>query len=162
MNRTNLITLKAVIYISTVIVITDQLTKYIATIMDRDNINFEIIPMVLNIRMVKNTGAAFSLFSDSTFILSLLSLLVSVVIIIWTVRKSPLKITEGLFISFLLGGTIGNGIDRWRLGYVIDFIQLIPINFPIFNVADISINIAVLILLVDTIRRVNIRDNLQC
>tara|TARA_Y100001968_G_C19393858_1_gene737113 strand:+ start:796 stop:1188 length:393 start_codon:yes stop_codon:yes gene_type:complete len=129
--------------------------------MYQENSNFEIFPMILNITMVKNTGAAFSLFSESTLFLAILSLLVSAVIIIWGLRNSPLKIAEGLFASFLLGGTIGNGIDRWRLGYVIDFLQLIPIKFPIFNFADISINIAVLILLVDTIRRVKIKDDLQ-
>jgi len=162
MNRINLISLRSVIYISTFVVVIDQSTKYLAAQIDQYTINFEIIPMLLNLRLVKNTGAAFSLFSNSTFILSLLSLMVSIVIIIWTIKNSPLKIAEGLFISFLLGGTIGNGIDRWRLGYVIDFIELIPIKFPIFNVADISINIAVIILLVDTIRRARIRDDLRC
>jgi cytochrome c-550 len=44
----------------------------------------------------------------------------------------------------LLGGTLGNGWDRWRLGYVVDFLALVPINFPIFNGADIAINLAVL------------------
>jgi signal peptidase II len=46
--------------------------------------------------------------------------------------------------AFLLGGTIGNGLDRWRLGYVIDFLALVPIDFPVFNAADIAINLAVL------------------
>ena len=43
-----------------------------------------------------------------------------------------------------MGGTLGNGLDRWRLGYVVDFLALVPINFPIFNGADIAINLAVL------------------
>ena len=54
--------------------------------------------------------------------------------------------------AFLLGGTIGNGLDRWRFGYVTDFIQLIPINFPIFNFADISINIALFLIIFDRFR----------
>ena len=49
--------------------------------------------------------------------------------------------------SFILGGTIGNGIDRIFKGYVIDFINLNFINFPVFNIADISINIGFIILL---------------
>ena len=53
----------------------------------------------------------------------------------------------------MLAGCIGNGIDRFRLGYVIDFIELIPINFPIFNFADIAINIAVICLLVENLKK---------
>ena len=49
--------------------------------------------------------------------------------------------------SFILGGTIGNGIDRILKGYVIDFINLNIINFPVFNIADISINIGFFFLL---------------
>ena len=49
--------------------------------------------------------------------------------------------------SFILGGTIGNGIDRILKGFVIDFINLNIINFPVFNIADISINIGFIILL---------------
>ena len=52
-----------------------------------------------------------------------------------------------------MGGTLGNGLDRWRLGYVVDFIQLIPVNFPIFNFADISINIALIYLLLDILTK---------
>ena len=101
-------------------------------------------------RLVQNTGAAFSLFNESTVFLSALSLVVaiSITILIW--QTAPIRIWKGLGLALLLGGTIGNGIDRLNLGYVIDFIELIPISFPIFNIADISINIAVLFLLIDT------------
>ena len=53
------------------------------------------------------------------------------------------------YLSYLLGGTIGNGIDRLFKGFVLDFLELVPINFPIFNVADISINIAVILILIE-------------
>ena len=54
-------------------------------------------------------------------------------------------------VSFLLGGTAGNGIDRFFKGYVLDFFDLVPINFPIFNIADISINIAIVCFIIDQI-----------
>ena len=52
-------------------------------------------------------------------------------------------------LAYLLGGTVGNGIDRLFKGYVLDFLEIVPINFPIFNVADVSINIAVICFLID-------------
>ncbi len=55
-------------------------------------------------------------------------------------------------LAYLLGGTVGNGIDRLLRGYVLDFFELVPINFPIFNVADISINIAIICYIIDIIK----------
>ena len=67
---------------------------------------------------------------------------------------------QALALAFLLGGTVGNGLDRWRLGHVIDFIVIVPVDFPIFNAADISINLAVLCFVVDylMVRRNGQRD----
>ena len=107
------------------------------------------IPGVLDFQLVHNTGAAFSLFAGSTIPLALLSLSVSVVVIIWLWRKRRLPAWQALAVAFLLGGTIGNGLDRWRLGHVIDFLALVPIRFPVFNIADIAINLAVICFLID-------------
>lgn len=57
-----------------------------------------------------------------------------------------------LGISFIIGGTIGNFIDRIRLGYVVDMFQVLFINFPIFNVADVALNIGVVIFLIALLR----------
>jgi len=60
---------------------------------------------------------------------------------------------RGFFLSLaaalVLAGALGNGLDRWRLGAVIDFLELVPIHFPIFNVADVAINAAVVCFLLD-------------
>ena len=66
--------------------------------------------------------------------------------------KSGLTNWNGISLAFLLGGTVGNGIDRWTQGYVIDFIEFLPIQFPIFNIADIAINIAIVCFLIETLR----------
>ena len=58
---------------------------------------------------------------------------------------------DGLGLGFLLGGTIGNGIDRLRLGHVTDFLELMPIQFAIFNWADVAINLAVLCFVIDAL-----------
>ena len=52
----------------------------------------------------------------------------------------------------MLGGAIGNGLDRWRSGAVVDFVALVPIDFPIFNGADVAINLAVLCFAIDLVR----------
>ena len=112
-----------------------------------------ILPGLIRLNLVKNKGAAFSIFSSFPFLLSIISLTVALVLIIWIYSRSSLNYYNALGIGFLLGGTLGNGLDRLRLGYVVDFIQLIPVNFPIFNLADISINIALIYLLLDILTR---------
>ena len=70
-------------------------------------------------------------------------------LLVWLSRRRSLPLWQGLAFAFLLGGTIGNGIDRWRLGHVIDYLALVPVRFPVFNPADVAINLAVICFLVD-------------
>ena len=107
----------------------------------------------MDLHLVHNTGAAFSLLSGSTLWLGVLSLLVTVALCRWIWRKPHQPLWNGLAIAFLLGGTLGNGLDRWRLGYVVDFLALVPINFPVFNIADIAINLAVICFAIDLIQQ---------
>ncbi len=141
-----------IIFLSILICSFDQLTKFIAiTITPASQI--PIIPGLIRLNLVKNKGAAFSIFSSFPFLLSIISLTVALVLIILICSRSFFNYYNALGIGCLLGGTLGNGLDRWRLGYVVDFIQLIPVNFPIFNFADISINIALIYLLLDILTR---------
>ena len=55
--------------------------------------------------------------------------------------------------GLLLGGAIGNGLDRWRLGTVVDFLAFMPVRFPIFNGADVAINLAVICFAFDLLQR---------
>ena len=101
-------------------------------------------PGLLDLQLVRNTGAAFSLFTGLPRLLALLSLVVSVAVLLWIVRRPLRGPWESLAFGFLLGGAAGNGLDRWRLGAVVDFLAFVPIQFPVFNVADVAINLAVL------------------
>ena len=130
--------------IAAAIVLIDQLSKAAISAFLVDGKTMTAIPGILSLQLVHNSGAAFSLFSRSTELLGLLSLLVSVGILVWIGRQRAIPLWQGLATACLLGGTLGNGLDRWRLGYVVDFLELVPINFPIFNGADIAINFAVL------------------
>ena len=78
--------------------------------------------------------------------LSLLSIIFTIILIYLIFRKNTLNISELYSYSIILGGTIGNGIDRIFKGFVVDFINLNIINFPVFNIADISINIGFIFL----------------
>ena len=133
------------------IILLDQFSKFLVL----STLGFErsknIIPNLLNLSLVKNKGAAFSLFSNFTSILTITSIIASLLLIIVILKYPPRSYWNLIGLAYLLGGTVGNGIDRLFKGYVLDFLELVPINFPIFNIADISINIAILYFIIDII-----------
>jgi len=131
--------------LSIFIVLIDQFTKYIMIYNKKLFINKDFILFKLD--FVKNYGAAFNIFSGSRIFLSLISILFSILLIYVIFRKNTLNSFDLYSYSFILGGTFGNGIDRICKGFVVDFINLNIINFPVFNIADISINIGFIILL---------------
>ena len=127
------------------IVLIDQFTKYLIFYNKKLFINKDFLLFKLD--FVKNYGAAFNIFSGSRIFLSLISILFSTLLIYLIFRKNTINIFDLYSYSFILGGTIGNGIDRIYKGFVVDFINLNIINFPVFNIADISINIGFIFLL---------------
>jgi len=131
--------------LSIFIVLIDQFTKYLMFYNKKLFINKEFLLFKLD--FVKNYGAAFNIFSGSRIFLSLISIIFSILLIYLIFRKNTLNLFDLYSYSFILGGTIGNGIDRIYRGYVVDFINLNIINFPVFNIADITINIGFIILL---------------
>ena len=133
------------VFLSIFIVLIDQFTKYFMFYNKKLFINKDFLLFKLD--FVKNYGAAFNLFSGNRIFLSLISIIFSLLLIYLILRKNTVKIIDLYSYSFILGGTIGNGIDRILKGFVIDFINLNFINFPVFNIADISINIGFIILL---------------
>ncbi len=130
--------------ISIFIVLLDQFTKYYI-FYNKKLINKDFL--LFKIDFVKNYGAAFNILSGSRIFLSLISILFSILLIYLILRKNTLNLFDLYSYSFILGGTFGNGIDRIYKGFVVDFINLNIINFPVFNIADISINIGFIFLL---------------
>ncbi len=127
------------------IILIDQITKYLMFFNYKKLVNIDFL--LFRLDFVKNYGAAFNIFNGSRIFLSTISIFFSIVLIYLLLRKSSTNIIELISYSFILGGTIGNGIDRILNGFVIDFINLNFINFPVFNIADISINIGFIIAL---------------
>ena len=138
------------ILFSLIITLIDQLSKYIISKYKYSLINKEIL--FFNIDYVKNYGAAFNLFSGSRFFLSIVSILIAILLFYFIINKINISYVDLLSYSFILGGTVGNGIDRITRGYVIDFIKLKFIDFPVFNIADISINIGLILIIYSFIK----------
>ena len=131
--------------ISIFIIIIDQFSKYLIfynykTVINKDYLLFRL-------DFVKNYGAAFNIFSGSRIFLSFISIVFSIILIYLILKRNSLNLIYLYSYSFILGGTLGNGIDRIYKGFVVDFINLNIINFPVFNIADISINIGFIFLL---------------
>ena len=127
------------------IVLIDQITKYVISHNYKILVNKDFL--LFRLDFVKNYGAAFNILSGSRIFLSLISIIFSILLIYLIVRKNTLNTLDLYSYSFILGGTIGNGIDRIYKGFVVDFINLNIINFPVFNIADISINIGFIFIL---------------
>ena len=127
------------------IIIIDQFSKYLMFYNYKTVINKDFL--IFRLDFVKNYGAAFNIFSGNRIFLSCISIIFSILLTYLILRKNTLNSYDLYSYSFILGGTIGNGIDRIFKGFVIDFIYLNFINFPVFNIADISINIGFIFLL---------------
>lgn len=107
------------------------------------------LPGLLQLRRVANSGAAFSLMSGNSLALGVVSAAVTLAVAGWLLWRPPRGLWLTLAASLVLAGALGNGLDRWRLGAVVDFLELVPIHFPIFNLADVAINGAVACFLLD-------------
>ena len=131
--------------LSIFIILIDQFTKYLMLNNYKIFINKDFL--LFRLDFVKNYGAAFNIFSGSRIFLSFISIIFSILLIYLILRKNTINSFDLYSYSFILGGTIGNGMDRILKGFVIDFINLNIINFPVFNIADLSINIGFIFLL---------------
>ena len=126
----------------------DQWTKFLVV----ENIplygQVEVVPEVVSLTYVQNTGAAFSSFRGMQW-LFLLVFIVFTAGVVWefTKRKMPFTTFERWCIAAIYAGGLGNMIDRLRLGYVVDMIKTEFMNFPVFNVADCFITCGCILLL---------------
>jgi len=133
------------LFLSFFITLIDQYTKYL--LFNHFNIFIKKDFLLFRFEIVKNYGAAFNIFSGSRIFLSTISIVFSVILIYLILKEKNNNYINLYSFSFILGGTIGNGLDRILNGFVIDFINLNIIDFPVFNIADLSINIGFIILL---------------
>lgn len=140
--------------LSILVVIVDQATKNMATSWLEPYYPIEILPM-LNLNLAFNTGAAFSFLSGAgswhLWFFMTFSAFVSALLIMWLIKLPVGARMQACSLSLILGGAVGNLIDRIHLGYVVDFIDVYyqHYHWPIFNVADTAITIGAFLLIVD-------------
>ncbi|WP_024546487.1 signal peptidase II [Picosynechococcus sp. NKBG15041c] len=122
----------------------DQLTKTIVLqTLPAVGDTFPLWPSVFHFTYVRNTGAAFSIFTDGVYWLRWLSLAVSIGLMALAWFGDRQTVSEQWGYGFILAGAMGNGIDRFLFGYVVDFLDFRLINFPVFNIADVCINLGI-------------------
>ena len=132
--------------IGIIIICIDQLTKNLVQVFDAD---VNIINNFLRIKYVQNTGAAFSMFKGYTTILILVSIVLLVLVynLMFSYKETKLN---NLSFGLIIGGIIGNLIDRIFFQCVRDFIDINIFNFPIFNIADMAIVFGIVLLLISS------------
>lgn len=121
------------------LVLLDQVVKHLVRTYIPLGGGMPFIPHVLELTYFQNTGAAFSLFSDHTWLLTIVSAVVAAaiaVVLLKRVIKHPFGV---LSLSLVLAGAVGNLIDRFFFGFVTDMFQTLFIRFAVFNVADICV-----------------------
>lgn len=146
--------LKNIYLFGIVFVIVDQILKIILSNKMIVNQNFIIIKNFFSIRFAHNTGAAFSILSDSRVLLAFIGIAALIGLIFYIRSLEIIDNIDAFSYALLIGGITGNLIDRIIYGYVIDYLSFNfgDYYFPIFNFADICIVLAVIIILIKTIK----------
>jgi signal peptidase II len=140
------------LWLSALVIALDQLTKAIVLSTLEQFVPHPVIPGFLNWTLAFNTGAAFSFLANQEgwqrWLFSVLAVVVSTVLIAWLRRTPRGDWRTALPLALVIGGALGNLIDRLRFGHVTDFIQVYYHDwvFPSFNVADSAISIGAVLL----------------
>lgn len=129
----------------------DQLVKWLVRGHIALGEHVSLLPGLMDLTYVQNTGAAFSMFSAHTWLLTVLSAVLSVAFAVVLVRRMLPHWTGMLAMALLLGGAVGNLIDRAVLGFVTDMFATTFIQFAVFNVADIGVVLGGVLLCIDVL-----------
>jgi signal peptidase II len=133
--------------IAALVVVLDQITKALVVAgLGSGQPPIVIIPGMLELIFRLNPGMAFSLLVDASVFLTVVAVVASVAMIVMNQRWRGPALLQRVALGLLLGGAIGNLIDRLRFGAVVDFVYVSLINFPAFNVADSCLTIGVLLM----------------
>ena len=139
----------SIILITLITLVIDQTSKYLILLNMKE---FESIPIInnfFNVTFMKNTGAAFSFLEGNVPLIIIVTSIIIIFILRYIKITNP-KRQEKIFYSLIIGGAFGNLIDRIVHGYVIDFLDfnLFGYNYPVFNIADISIVVGIFSLVI--------------
>ncbi len=145
--------------IISLVVLLDQITKYLARTLINPMEPIELLP-VLNLVNVRNQGAAFGMFSSLGNNFFIIISLTAVFFMFWVIFAAK---EDYRVFSLLAGGAIGNLIDRVKLGYVVDFIDVSVSghHWPAFNVADSALSVGIALLMLNLVINLNVAKDVQ-
>ena len=125
----------------------DKLVKYLVVTHIKLDTTVSFIPHVLSLSNVRNDGAAWSILQGQQLLLFVITVAALVVMLV-LLKKNRNDRLFAWALTLMVGGTLGNFLDRLRLGYVVDMFTLDFMNFPIFNVADCALTVGVILLII--------------
>lgn len=146
MKRASLLVTDFMLFV--ILVIADQLTKHLAVVRLKNQAAYNLINGILEFNYLENRGAAFGVLQNQKYFFVFVAL-IFIGVIVFVLIKVPTQkkyYNLNILLVMIAAGAVGNMIDRVRYDYVVDFIYLVCIQFPIFNVADIYVTTATVIL----------------
>ena len=146
MKRASLLVTDFMLFV--ILVIADQLTKDLAVVRLKNQAAYNLINGILEFNYLENRGAAFGVLQNQKYFFVFVAL-IFIGVIVFVLIKVPTQkkyYSLNILLVMIAAGAVGNMIDRVRYDYVVDFIYLVCIQFPIFNVADIYVTTATVIL----------------
>ncbi|HEC2145749.1 signal peptidase II [Staphylococcus delphini] len=138
------------LFIALIILIGDQLTKFIIRTQMTIGESFAVLPKFLYITSHRNNGAAWGILSGKMTFFYIITVIILVALIVFYIKEAKNHMLMQIAISLLFSGALGNFIDRVSSGEVVDFIDTVIFgyDFPIFNIADASLTIGVILLII--------------
>jgi signal peptidase II len=129
-----------------IVLIVDQTTKQFFSHLGK---NFDVIDGILRVTMVENSGAAFGMLQGGRAFLIVASVIASIAIVFLSERMTEAQAAKRVFLGMILGGALGNLVDRIYPGRVIDFIDIGvgSARWPVFNIADAAVTVGGLLLI---------------
>jgi signal peptidase II len=156
--------------ITLLVLLLDHLTKWaVRAHMDLHSA-FELVPNYLNLSYVQNSGVAFGLLSDiesvwKPYILAAIAVVAVIIILVYSSRMPLNRKLLQVALAIILGGILGNFMDRLVHGFVVDFIEFHiydSFHWPNFNIADSAITIGIALLLLDTLKNPELVQEVRC
>lgn len=146
---------KIILYISLITIVLDQIVKYLVTSSMELFKSIKVINNFFYITYVQNEGAAFGIMKNSRWIFITLAIIAIIAMVRYILVDKKIFMDEAISYALILGGIIGNLIDRIIFGYVIDYADfyIFGYNFPVFNIADACMVIGFIIVVYNLIFR---------
>jgi signal peptidase II len=152
--------------VAILVLVTDQLTKWAASVKLKPGGSIELIPGYLRLSYWENSGVAFGLFNDlaatwKPYVLAGMAIIAVIAMVAYSLRVPAGRKLLRLALAIVIGGILGNFVDRVLRGAVIDFIDFHlqdKFYWPTFNIADSAITIGIALILIDTVKNPALED----